>query len=46
MLKRVVKNWTGTCRIVCADSYYASDEACDEMERIGLKFIEVVKTAT
>ena len=46
MLKRVVKNWAGTGRIVCADSYYASGEACDEMEMMGLKFIGVVKTAT
>ena len=46
VLKRVVKNWTGTGRIVCADSYYARVETCEEMERMGLKFIGVVKMAT
>ena len=46
VLRRLVEPWAGTQRIVCADSYFASVEAADEMRKIGLKFIGVVKTAS
>jgi hypothetical protein len=46
VLKSLVDKWAYTDRIVCADSYFASVSCADEMRRIGLKFIGVVKTAT
>jgi hypothetical protein len=46
VLKSLVLPWAMTNRIVCGDSYFASVGACEEMERIGLRFIGVVKTAT
>jgi hypothetical protein len=46
VLKHLVMPWAMTNRIVCGDSYFASVGACEEMERIGLWFIGVVKTAT
>lgn len=46
VLKHLVMPWAMTNRIVCADSYFASVGACEEMARIGLRFIGVVKTAT
>jgi hypothetical protein len=46
VLKNLVLPWANTNRIVCGDSYFASVGACEEMKRIGLRFIGVVKTAT
>jgi hypothetical protein len=46
VLKNLVLPWANTNRIVCGDSYFASVGACEEMQRIGLRFIGVVKTAT
>jgi hypothetical protein len=46
VLKSLVLPWANTNRIVCGDSYFASVGACEEMQRIGLRFIGVVKTAT
>jgi hypothetical protein len=45
-LKKLVTSWCRSFRTVCADSYFASVNAAVEMERIGLRFIGVVKTAT
>jgi hypothetical protein len=42
----LVLSWSGSNRIVCADSYFASVPAALVLRRIGLKFIGVVKTAT
>jgi hypothetical protein len=33
-------------RVVCADSYFAYVASAEELQRIGLRFIGVVKTAT
>jgi hypothetical protein len=46
VLKQVVAPWFGSNRIVCADSYFASVGAAEELFRNGLRFIGVVKTAT
>ncbi len=46
VLKRLVLPWAATGRIVCADSYFASVETAEALLDIGLKFIDVVKTAT
>ncbi|KAI2490544.1 Transposase IS4 [Fragilaria crotonensis] len=46
VLKQVVSPWFGSNRIVCADSYFASVGAAEELFRNGLRFIGVVKTAT
>ena len=46
VLKTLVAPWTNSNRIVCADSYFASVGCCEELKRIGLRFIGVVKTAT
>ena len=46
VLRRLVEPWPGTQRIVCADSCFASVEAIDEMRKIGLKFIGVLKTVS
>jgi hypothetical protein len=46
VLEQLVMPWAMTNRIVCADSYFASVGACEEMARIGLRFMGVVKTAT
>lgn len=45
VIRRFVEPWAGTQRIVCTDSYFASVEDADEMRKIGLRFIGVVKTA-
>ena len=42
----LVKPWRNTWQTVCADSYFASVPAVDELEKIGLHFIGVVNTAT
>ena len=46
VLKALVAPWTNSNRIVCADLYFASVGCCEELKRIGLRFIGVVKTAT
>ena len=46
ILKYLVAPWFRTNRIVCADSYFASVSCAEELNRLGLKFIGVVKTAT
>ena len=46
VLRHTMEPWPGTNRIVCADSYFASVEAADEMAKIGLRFIGLVKTST
>jgi hypothetical protein len=47
ILKRLLKPWSGQGdRVVCADSYFASVGAAEELEKMGLGFIGVVKTAT
>jgi hypothetical protein len=46
VLKFLLMPWVRTGRIVCADSYVASVPAAAELKRLGLHFIEVVKTAS
>jgi len=46
LLKRLVANWAGSGRIVCADSYFDSVEAALELTGMGLQFIGVVKNLT
>ena len=46
IIKSLVAPWTGSDRIVGADSYFASVGTALELKRIGLRFIGVVKTAT
>ena len=38
--------WANTDRIVCADSYFASLPAAEELWNCGLRFIGVIKTST
>ena len=46
ILKYLVVPWANSKRVVCADSYVASVSSAEEMMRIGIRFIGVVKTAT
>ena len=46
VLKRRVSPWSGSHRIVCADSYFASVYVAEMLLKLDLKFIGVVKTAT
>ena len=46
ILKYLVVPWANSERGVCADSYFASVSSEEEMMRIGIRFIGVVKTAT
>jgi hypothetical protein len=46
VLSYLVSPWTGTDRIVCADSYFASVQAAEHLLSMGLRFIGVVKTAS
>ena len=46
VFKQVVSSWFGSNRIFCAESYFASVGAAEELFRNGLRFIGVVKTAT
>jgi len=46
VLKKLVAPWAGTKRVVCADSYFASVTAAEQLLGMGLRFIGVVKTAT
>lgn len=45
ILKQLVMPWSGSQRIVCADSYFASVASTLALQQIGLRFIGVVKTA-
>ena len=42
----LVKPFRNTWKTVCADSYFASFTAVDEIYNIGIHFVGVVKTAT
>jgi Transposase IS4 len=46
VLTELVGPWAMSSRVVCADSYFASVASAEELQRIGLRFIGVVKTAT
>ena len=46
VLKELSSPWSGSCRLDCAYYYFSSVEAAEVMEQEGLKFIEIVKTAT
>jgi hypothetical protein len=47
ILKRLLEPWAGQGdRVVCANSYFASVGAAEELEKMGLGFIGVVKTTT
>ena len=46
VLKELIGPWTGSGRLVCADSFFASVQAAEVLVQEGLKFIGVVKTAT
>ena len=46
VLLKLLSPWINTQRIVCADSYFASVTAAELLYVNGLKFIDVVKTAT
>ena len=46
ILKYLVVPWANSERDVCADSYFASVFSAEEIMRIGIRFIGVVKTAT
>ena len=46
VLKGLVLPWANSDRVVCTDSYFASVGAAEELKRIGLRFIGVIKTAT
>ena len=46
VLKGLVLPWANSDRVVCADSYFTSVGAEEELNRIRLRFIGVVKTAT
>ena len=46
ILKDPVVPWANSERGVCADSYFASVSSAEEMMRIGMHFIGMVKIAT
>jgi Transposase IS4 len=46
VLKDLVYPWSMSERIVCADSYFASVSAAEELRKMGLRLIGVVKDAT
>ena len=46
ILKYLVVPWANSERSVCADSYFASVSSAEEMMRIDIRFIGVVKTVT
>ena len=46
ILKYLTLPWANSGRGVCADSYFASVTSAEELMKIGLRFIGVVKTAT
>ena len=46
MLIYLVKLWSNTWRKVCADSYFSSVTSINELNKTGLHFFDMVKTAT
>jgi hypothetical protein len=46
VLAELVSPWAGSSRVVCADSYFSSVQAAEQLLSMGLKFIGIVKTAT
>ena len=47
VLKKLVEPWAGSGdRVVVGDSYFTSVGAVEEMEKMGLGYIGVMKTAT
>ena len=46
VLKRLVRPWVYSDRVICADSYSASVQSAVQLLHLGLRFIGVVKTAT
>jgi Transposase IS4 len=46
VLKELTQPWFFSDRLVCADSYFASVAAAEELLRVRMRFIGVVKTAT
>lgn len=46
VLKELVQPWAMSDRCICADSYFASVKAVEELHRMRLKFIGVIKTST
>jgi len=44
--KKLVAPWAGNYRVVCAESYFASVTAAEQLHGIGLRCIGVAKTAT
>lgn len=45
VLKQLVAPWAGTKRVVCADSYFPSVATAEQLLAMGLRFVDVVKTA-
>ena len=45
-MKELVMPWVNMDRIVCADSYFASVPADEELWKHGIRFIGVIKTET
>ena len=46
VLRELIEPWYHTCRVVCADSYFASVSTAKELMRLGMRFIGVVQTAS
>ena len=46
VMKELIEPWNFSDRLVCADSYYASVAAAEELMKFRFRFIGVVKTAT
>jgi hypothetical protein len=46
VMKELLQPWNFSERLVCADSYYASVAAAEELMKLRFHFIGVVKTAT
>jgi len=46
VLKKLVAAWEGSRRVVCADSYFSSVTAAQQLLGMGLRFIGVIKMAT
>ena len=43
ILKVLIPPWSGSSRLVCVDSYFASVQVAEVLYQEGLKFIGVVK---
>jgi hypothetical protein len=46
VMKELIEPWSFSERMVCADSYFASVAAAEELMKFRFRFIGVVKTAT